>query len=68
VKDNFRAMSMTAIAVAVLSVVMLSYVHNFIYTRIEGEKLEGHVQNEFEKIHSKLDTIHNLFMQKILDK
>lgn len=67
-KDNFKSIGMTAVAVAILSVVMLSYVHNFIYTRIEGEKLEQRVDSGFEKLHNKLDTVMNLFLQKPLQK
>lgn len=65
---DFRAIGMTAVAVAILSVVMLSYVHSFIYTRIEAEKLEQRVDSEFEKVNDKLDSLVNLFHQKLLQK
>ena len=47
----------TIVAISVSSVVMLSYVHSFIYPRVEGEKLERRVEAIYERLDTKLDTV-----------
>lgn len=66
--DSTKALGITAVAVSIMSVVVLSYVHSFIYTRIEGEKLENRVERGFDKVNGKLDTMFNLIHEKSLLK
>ena len=59
------------IAAAVLSVVMLSYIHGFVYTRPEGEKLEAaqltfqsHVREDLREIRNMVSNIQLLLRDR----
>lgn len=64
---NWKSVGLNAIGAAVLAVVMLSYIHSFVYTRVEAARLEDNVSSnrnrvdtlmlEVGRISGKLDTI-----------
>ena len=58
-------------ATAVASVIMLSYIHNFVYTRVEGDKLEKRVEinsqtnrEDFNRLQLKVDAIYRMLSQR----
>lgn len=60
-----------AVSTGVAAVMMLGYIHNFVYTRIEGEKLERRVDDvskeyrvELRALSDKIDEIYRLLMQR----
>jgi low affinity Fe/Cu permease len=59
-----------ATSTAVAAVIMLGYIHNFVYTRTEGEKLEKRVEaissqnrDDFRALNRKVDEIYRLIVQ-----
>lgn len=44
-------------ATCIAAVMMISYVHGYVYPRTEGEKLESLQQRDIERVEKKIDWI-----------
>ena len=60
-----------AVSTGVAAVMMLGYIHNFVYTRTEGEKLERRVEaiqqqyrEDLQNLNEKIDEIYKILVRQ----